>query len=287
MAIRIVTDSAADIPAEEALKLGITVVPVYLRFGETIYRDGVDIDSDEFFKKLASGSVRPFSSSPSPGDFAKAYQEASREGDEIVSIHITSKHSATMEAANLGKEIAEKLARHIEVVDSKGVTMWQGLVAITAARAAAAGDNLQGVLDKVNETIGQLKALALLDTVRFAVSGGRLGKTIGVLETVLNVKSFLTFNDGEVRPAGVARTWNKGMERLREFLGNAKDVEEVAIVHATRPEEAITLLDHAKSLFPGIIPRLAKIGPALGVHAGPGAVIAVIKQAGNRLANAH
>ena len=130
MTVKIVTDSGSDIEQAEAKKLGITVVPVYVRFGDEIYRDGVDIDSPEFYRKLATSSIHPSTAAPSPGDFAKVYEEAAQETEEIVSIHITSKHSAVCNAALVAKDIAERKGCRIEVVDSKGVTMWQGLVVI-------------------------------------------------------------------------------------------------------------------------------------------------------------
>ena len=123
MTVKIVTDSCSDIPQEEAKQLGITVVPVYVRFGDEVYRDGVDIDSSEFYRKLLASSVHPPTAVPSPGDFAKVYKEVAGETDQIVSIHVTSKHSATYDAAIVGKEIAEKRGCRIEIIDSKGVTM--------------------------------------------------------------------------------------------------------------------------------------------------------------------
>jgi len=151
MTVKIVTDSGSDISQEEARRLGITVVPVYLRFGNEVYRDGVDIDSDGFYDKLATSSVHPSTSSPSPGDFAKAYEEAARETDEIVSIHITGKHSATYDAAMVGKESVTKKGCRIEAIDSRGVTMWQGLVVIVAAKAAEAGCSLYQVVERRSE----------------------------------------------------------------------------------------------------------------------------------------
>jgi DegV family protein with EDD domain len=282
MSIKVVTDSCSDITQEEAKKLGIIVVPAYLRFGNEVYRDGVDIDCDQFYHKLTTSSIHPSTAAASPGDFAKVYEEVAKEANEIVSIHVTSKHSAMRDSALMGKEIAEKKGPKIEVIDSRGLTMWQGLVAIVAAQAAKAGCNLQQVVDKAHETINQLRALALLDTLRYAVKGGRLGKTIFAIESKLNVKAFITLHDGEVRPAGLTRTRAKGIDRLREFIA-ASDIDDLAIVHSTTPDDARTLADHARSLFPNITPRISRLGPALGVHGGPGALVAIVKRAKSSL----
>ena len=282
MTVKVVTDSGSDITQEEAKKLGITVVPVYLRFGDEVYRDGVDIDSDEFYRKLMTNPVHPSTAAPSPGDFAKVYEEAAQETGEIVSIHITSKHSAVCDAALAGKEIAERKGRRIEVIDSKGVTMWQGLVAIAAAKAAEAEHSLNQVVDRVREAIGQMRALALLDTVIYVAKGGRLGKAVSAIssiESLLNVKLLLTLRDGQLRPAGLARTRSKGINRLREFISSALHIEDLAIVYSTTPDDAQTLADYVRSLLPDIVPRIVRLGPALGVHGGPGALVTVLREA--------
>jgi DegV family protein with EDD domain len=282
MAVEIVTDSGSDITQEEAKKLGITVVPVYLCFGDELYRDGIDIDSDEFYRKLTTSPVHPSTAAPSPRDFAKVYEEVAQETRDIVSIHITSKHSGIYDAALLGKEIAEKQGCHVEVIDSKGVTMWQGLVAIVAAKVAKAGYSLHQVVEKVHETISQLRVLALLDTVMYAVKGGRLGKTasaIPIIESLLPVKILLTLGNGEIRPAGLVRSRKKGIKRLREFIRSVLQIEDLAIVHSTTPDDAQTLADYASSLFPHIVPRIVRLGAALGVHGGPGTLITVLREA--------
>jgi len=278
MTIKIVTDSCSDITQEEAKKLGITVVPAYIHFGNEVYRDRVDIDCDEFYKKLTTGSIHPSTSTPSPGDFAKVYEEVAKETNEIVSIHVTRKHSGVYDSALLGKDIAKGKGHKIEIIDSRGVTMWQGLVAIVAAQAAKAGCSLQQVIDKAHSTINQLHALALLDTLRYAVKGGRLGNTIFALESKLNIKPLITLINGEIRPAGLTRNRMKGMDRLRRFIATS-DIEELAIAHSTTADDAQTLADYARSLFPKLIPRISRLGPVLGVHSGPGALLTIARSA--------
>jgi len=172
MAVKIVTDSCSDITQNEAAKLGITVVPAYVHFGNEVYRDGVDIGSDQFYEKLAASPIHPSTAAPSPGDFARVYEQIAEETNEIVSIHVTRKHSAMYDSAMTGKSMASEKGAKIEVIDSRGVTMWQGLVAIVAAHAAKAGCSWQQVIHIAYKTINQLRALALMDTLRYAVKGG-------------------------------------------------------------------------------------------------------------------
>ncbi|MBE9483059.1 MAG: DegV family protein [Chloroflexi bacterium] len=279
MTVRIVTDSCSDIPQEEAKQLGISVVPVYVRFGDEVYRDGVDIDNREFYHKLVTSSAHPSTAAPSPGDFVNVYEEVAQKTDEIVSIHITSKNSATYDAAMVGKGLVKNKGCRIEVIDSEGLAMWQGLVVIAAAKAAEAGYGLNQVVDKVRQTIKQMRALALLDTVMYIVRGGRLGKAVSTVDSLLHVKLLITVRDGKVRPAGLVRTRRKGIGRLCEFTRSALCIEDLAIVYSTVSDDTQALADWVRLHFPNIVPRIARLGPALGVHAGPGTLGVVVKEA--------
>ncbi len=281
MTVKVITDSASDITQEQAARLGIIVVPVYLRFGEKVYRDGIDIDTEEFYKKLETDPVHPSTASPSPGDFAKVFDETAKDSDEIVSIHVTSKHSSVYSSALLGKENMKKKGCHIEVIDSQGVTMWQGLVAIAAVKAAETGDSIHQVVEKIHETIHQLRALALLDTIKYIVKGGRLGKAsslVSNIESILQVKTLLTLRDGELHPSGLIRSHAKGIERLQKFIKSASHVEEMAIVHSTEASKAQALADYACSLFPGLVTHIVRLGPVVGVHGGPGTLMTVLRE---------
>jgi DegV family protein with EDD domain len=207
------------------------------------------------------------------------YEEAAQETDEIVSIHVSSKLSATYDAAMVGKEIAKTKGCRIEVIDSKGLAMWQGLVVIAAAKAAEAGYSLNQVVDRVREAIGEMRGLALLDTVRYAVKGGRLGKVVSAMESVLHVKLLLTLRDGEIRTAGLVRTRRKGIDRLLEFTRSASHIEDLAVVYSTTSDDAQTIADYISSLFPNIVPRIVRLGPALCVHFGPGVLGTVLREA--------
>jgi DegV family protein with EDD domain len=278
MVIKIVTDSCSDITQGEAKKLGITVVPAYLHFGNEVYRDGVDIDCERFWEKLTTGSVHPSTASPSPGDFVIVYEELAKETSEIVSVHVTRKHSAMYDSALVAKNIAAEKGLKIEVIDSHGVTMWQGLVAMAAAEAARAGCSLQQVVDTAYNTIRQLRALALLDTLKYVIKGGRVSNTIFTLESKLSIKPLITLVNGEIRPAGLARNRTKGIDRLRKLVSK-KDIEDVAIVYSTSVADAQALADYVRSQFPHIVPRIYRLGPALGTHAGPGALAIIVKRA--------
>jgi DegV family protein with EDD domain len=278
MAIKIVTDSSADLPAKIVEELGITVVPLYVRFGEEVYRDRVDISEEEFYKRLQHDPVHPSTTQPTPQDFATVYQK-SGEADGIVSIHISSKLSGTCNSALQGREMAE-VKCPIEVIDSETLTMALGMMVISAAQLANLGKGLEEIVAEVKQTIATTRLLGLLDTLKYVALGGRIGKAKELLGSILNVKPLLSLRDGEVVPAGQARTRSKGIDRLFEFVQNAVDIQDLAVVYNITPPEAQALVERLGSVFDKKQIHLATIGPMLGVHMGPGALIVALR-AGN------
>jgi len=277
LAVKIVTDSTADLPPQLAQQLGITVVPVYVRFGEKVYQDGVDISHDELYQKLVTNPIHPTTSQPPPADFASVYRKLSKETDQIVSLQVTSKLSGTYNSALQGRELAAVGCR-IEVVDSLSVSMGLGLIAIAAARLAAAGESLQRIMAEIRQAIPQIRLLALFDTLKYLHRGGRIGKAKALLGSVLNVKPLLTMRDGELFPAGQARTRAKGVERLFDLARNAFQTQELAIVHSTTPDEADSLRERIGSILDKRQIHLARLGPALGVHGGPGTMGVIVRE---------
>lgn len=276
MTVKIVTDSSADLPAELAKELGITVVPLYVRFGSQVYRDRIDITEDEFYQRLQHDPVHPSTTQPSPQDFINVYQKLAPEADGIVSIHISAKLSGTCNSAIQAKEMAGN-GCPIEVIDSQTLTMCLGLISIAAAKAANAGASLSEVVNEVNRIIPTCHLLGLLDTLKYLALGGRIGKAKALLGSVLNVKPILTIKDGEVAPAGQARSRSKGTDRLFDFVRNASNIEELAIVYNTTPDEAQALADRVSSIFPREKITIARLGPMLGVHTGPGILFVVFR----------
>lgn len=272
MTVKIVTDSSADLPAQLVQELGITVVPLYVRFGEDIYRERVDISDEEFYEKLQHGPIHPVTIQPTPQDFANVYEGLSQEADGIVSIHISTKLSGTYNCAVQGKEMIEKRCP-IEVVDSQLITISLGLVDIAAAAVANAGGNLQQVLEEVKQAIPNIHLLGLLDTLKYLLLGGRIGRAKALLGSILNVKPLLTLKDGEVMPVTQARSRAKGIDKLFDFVKNAESIQDLAVAYSTTPNEAQILVERLGSIFPKERIKLVRLGTTLGVHMGPGGLI--------------
>jgi DegV family protein with EDD domain len=278
MAVKIVTDSSADLPAEVVKELGITVIPLYVRFGDEVLRDRVDISEDEFYQRLQNDPVHPNTTQPGPQDFVDVYQRLAQGADGIVSIHISAKLSGTCSSALQAKGMVANECS-VEVVDSETLSMALGLIVIAAARAAKAGKSLDEVEAVARQTIPKIRLLALLDTLKYLLLGGRIGKAKALLGSILNVKPILTLKDGEVVPAGQVRTRAKGMDKLFEFVENSKDTQELTVVHSTTPDEAQALAERLGSVFDEEKIMMSRLGPVLGVHIGPAALIVAIREA--------
>jgi DegV family protein with EDD domain len=279
MAIRIVTDSGADLPAELIKELDITVVPVYVRFGEEVLRDQIDIGADDFYQRLLNDPIHPNTTQPSPQDFINAYEGLSNEADGIISIHITGKLSGTYNSAVQGSKIVKSKCP-IEVIDSQQLSIALGLMVIQAAKMAKSGKGLQHIVNETSKMIPNMHLLVLFDTLKYLVKGGRVGKAKGFVGSILNVKPILTLKNGELEPSGQVRTRSKGINRLLDFAGKIKDIEDLAVLFSTTPDEAKFLVNQLDPIFPKERSILARLGPGLGVHGGPGVLAIAIREKG-------
>ena len=155
--------------------------------------------------------------------------------------------------------------------------MGLGQLVIAASTIAEPGESLQQVVEEVKQMIPSIHVLGLLDTLKYLALGGRIGKVQALLGSVLSVKPMLTIKDGELVPAGRFRSRAKGIDRLFDFVKNAVDIQDLAIVYNTTPDEGQALVERMASIFPKERIRLAKLGPALGVHAGPNILFVAIR----------
>jgi DegV family protein with EDD domain len=279
--VRIVTDSSADIDPELLEALQISVVPIYLRFGDKVYRDKIDISAEEFYHRLVEGPVHPSTSAPSPGDFAQVYESLAEETDEIISIHVSRHLSATYDAALQGKNLVGGKCR-IEVIDSQWVSMALGLIDIMAAKKAQAGERLDEIIERVRLSIPRIKFIVSLDTPKYALKGGRLGQATGWLGAKLNIKPLVTLREGKISICGLARTRSKMMEKLQDFVNHSPKIKDLAVIHTTTPKEAESLVERLKSRLASK-PYLTRLTPALGVHTGPGTLMVALEEESTEL----
>jgi len=272
LTVKIVTDSGSDISPEVAKELGITIVPVYIYFGDKVYKDGVDIGPDELYQRLEHDPIYPTTTQPMPADFARTYSYLSQDADAIVSIHLPTRVSGTYNAALQGFTIAKPKC-DVHVVDGLSVSVGLGVVTTAAARVARAGGKLAEVLEETQNAISQTQIRGLLDTLHYLLKGGRITRAKALVGALLNVKPILKMREGEIVQAGMVRSYAKGIERLFEFVKSYPSLQEVAIAHSTVPEEAKTLKKRIASVIDEKRIQMFRIGAGLGVHGGPGTLI--------------
>lgn len=268
MAVKIVTDSTCDLPRDMVEKYGVTVVPLFVRFGAQSYRDGVDLSADEFYRKLTSGGVLPTTAAPPPGVFTETYKNFLSQGHQVLSLHISSKLSATYSAALNGKDQIGP-GKTVEVIDTFSVSMGLGLLVLEAARAVQAGAQLAEVAALVRSHMLKMTLYGAFDTLEYLQKGGRIGKASAMLGSLLNLKPMVVVRDGEVHPLERVRTRAKAVNRLVELAAQS-NAGEIAIMHATTPGDQDDLAKRIEAAAPGKVQVKAQFGPVLGTYTGPG-----------------
>jgi DegV family protein with EDD domain len=270
--VAIVTDSASDFDPARAASLGISIVPLVVTFGNDTYDAGVDLSTDEFWKKMtAPDAPFPKTAACSPGVFQTAYQKAFDDGaDAIVSVHVADTLSGTIKAAQVAQ--ASMKDREIHIVDSMGASMGQGILAelgVQLANAGVSAAEIANVLTRRRDDIGIYLAL---DTLEYLKRGGRISGAQAAIGTLLSVKPIIEVKDGKVETADRVRTRGKARERLIELL-TQRPIERLSILHTTNAgvEEFATELIARAGLDRSKV-TVDLVGPSVGPHLGPGCV---------------
>ena len=275
MPVKVVTDSVADLPPHLVKELGITVVPLHVRFGEEVFRDGIDLTTDQFYERLVHSKVLPVTSVPSPADFASAYDRLAEETNEILVISLTSRLSGTHEVALQSINLMNRKCR-VEVVDSRWAVMAQGFIVIAAARAALDGANMVKLLELTYRNINRVDIRAAFDTMEYLKRGGRIGKAQAFLGSMLKVNPIITLRNGIVEPAARTRSRAKAIDYLYDFITSYSHVDELAIENAACPDDAALLVERLSSKFPGVSIHQSRTTPVIGTHTGPGLLLAAV-----------
>ena len=271
MTIRIVTDSTCDLPEDIITAYGISVVPLYINFNHEGYLDGVELSREEFYTRLPDANPLPTTATPSPLKFTHVYERLAAEGaTEILSIHVSTSLSATVDQARLGAQ--ETTAVPVTVLDSGQLSLGMGLMVLTAARAAAAGLSKDVIVSRVKDQGARTHVFAALDTLEFLRRSGRMNWAVAGLGDLLQIKPLLKMHRGTPESEKV-RTRECAIKRLIELAEGVGPLEELALVHTHAPAEAEALRQRSAHLFPaGMASLSAEVTPVIGTHIGPGAV---------------
>jgi DegV family protein with EDD domain len=278
MTVKIITDTLSDITSDLAAKLDVTVIPLYVRFGEEMYRDRIDITSEDFYRRLVNEPKLPSTTQPTPNDFAAVYRKLAEETDEILVVVVSSKLSGTYQSATQAKDYLKGKCR-IEIVDSLQVAMGQGLLVIAAAKAVKEGANLAEATKLVRGAMSRIHLVAYFDTLKYLAKGGRIGKAQGLLGSVLSVKPILTTKEGEMAPLTRVRSMAAGLDYLYNIVAGAGKVEGLAVEHATTQADADRLVERLGGIFPKEKIYRSVISPVIGTYSGPKALALTVLEA--------
>jgi DegV family protein with EDD domain len=271
--ILVVTDSSSSLPEEIINELDIRVIPLWLIWDDNCFRDGMDIDPLAFYQRLRTSKSLPSSTQPSAEEFKDFFLSLADDCSGIVNVLASSKISGTVDSALAATELVPGLP--IRVVDSLFSAMGEGLVAVSAARAAALGKSIDEVVTAAEKTRDQTHLLFVVDTLEYLHKGGRIGGAKRLLGTALNIKPILHFKDGTIQPLSQTRTKSKGIVELlniaAERLGSGK-MAEAAVVHVDCLEEGKSLIEKVKERFNPPLVHLSDVSPVVGTHVGPGAL---------------
>ena len=271
MAIRIVTDSVADLPTALASANGITVIPAYVIIGNETFRDGIDISTDRFFERLGTLPRLPTTSQPTMADFQEVYHRLLDQGHQILSVHVSSKLSGTVNSATQAKAALGD-ASQIEIVDSQSASAAQGLAVLNAAEWAREMSDFHELARRVRQSLARYRSYFLLDTLEFLQKGGRIGKAQAFVGGMLKVKPILTLQDGEVYPVERPRSRERGKARLIELVRDLAPVRQISISYSTDRVQALAIrAELAEMVDPEHLVE-SRFGPVLGTYLGPNAL---------------
>lgn len=267
MLVTVVGDSASNLPPEVVRREKIRIVPMILKFGERELADGVDLEPREFYRTLAAGHVPVSTSAPSIGDFRSAFEAALTDADACVCITVASFASVTHDAAVTA---ARDFGGRVRVVDSKSASLGEGHVVLEAARAAAAGSDLDDVVARAEHAVASTAFVATINTFEYLRRSGRVNSVLAYAATTLDIKPVFAFRGGALEQLGRPRTRQRAIERLLAEVQRAGRPRLLGVAHADCADEAEHLLARAREMFPDAESHLSEFTPLMGAHTGPG-----------------
>ena len=271
--IKIVTDTTANLSDEIMARYDIRKVPVAIQFLHETYEEDVDIDRDMFYRKIEEMGIIPTSSQPATGRFIEVYQDLSAAGHQILSIHVTAKHSGTYQSAILASSMVPDA--QVKVFDSASISLGTGYMVLEAARAAEEGQSLEQILARLRQVRERMYLFLTPATLKYLQMSGRVGRLQSALASIIQLKPIIKVQDGVLEAFENVRTRSRALNRLVELLVEAvgtHDPVNVAVVHARAVEEGRALLERLKSTFICHETLFDDLVASLAVHGGPGVV---------------
>ena len=279
MTIRIVTDSSCDLPSGLIEQYGISVLPCYVVVDDQTFKDGLEIQADDFYRRLLADGRTPTTAQPTPSDFQTVYREFVGQGDQIVSIHVSSKLSCTLNSAQQAKASLDD-GSAVEIIDSQLASIPLGLAVLDAAIMASKGGSVHDIAGQIRQRLSLHHGLFALDTLEYLQKGGRIGKARAFMGSVLHVKPILRLQDGEAHPVERPRNRERAMSRLVELAQELAPVRRLAVIYSTDPDRMVELKQGLTGILPADQIIESRFGSTLGTYIGPDALgVAVTQEA--------
>ncbi|MBI4729123.1 MAG: DegV family protein [Acidobacteria bacterium] len=273
MRVAVVSDSAANLPPELVGRYGIGLVPMYLKLGDRVYQDLVDLPRGTFYRKLVEEQVPVSTSGASIGDFREVFERTLVGADACVCVTVASFVSVTHASAI---SAAREFGDRVRVVDSKSASMGEGFVALEAARAAESGEGVDAVARRAEEISARVQVVATINTFEYLRRSGRVHALLAYAGTALGIKPVFAFRSGAIEQLGRPRSRARALERLVEEVraGARSGPLHLAVAHADCAAEAEALLARIAGEVECVETMVTEFTPLMGAHTGPG-VIAV------------
>lgn len=273
--VAIVTDSTAYLPDNLLKEYSIAVTPQILIWGNETFQDGVDIQPNDFYRKLETAKIMPTTSQVAVITMKMTFERLLETGFDVLGIFISAKLSGTMQSATQAKEMLPTASAKIVVLDSNTTAMAMGFHVLAAARAAQAGANLAECRNLAEEAQKHTGVYFVVDTLEFLRRGGRIGGAQAMLGSALNLKPLLELREGRIESVEKVRTKRKAVNRMIDLVVEqvaGRTPVRLATLHANAEDEAKSALETAAARLNPVEQILASVSPVIGSHAGPGTV---------------
>ena len=272
--VKIVTHSGCDLAYGELEKYNVTMIPDWIILGDKEYRNNIDIYPDTFYARLEESEDLPTSSHPSPAEFMDAFTSAS-EYEEIIFIALSSKLTGTFNTASL---VAQQLKEdgfgpEIHIFDSCQASFGAALIILEAAKMAQDGLSAEEIISHLNQLVPQIGVFFVMNTLKYAYKGGRIGAVSAIAAHTLGIKPLLVFKDGTISDLSLNRTFNEGIRSVfKRYQKHSDGGQDVIIFHACNEAGALRLKNMIQKEHPHIELRIELIGPVIGLYTGTGCV---------------
>ncbi|GAC1537783.1 MAG: DegV family protein [Herpetosiphon sp.] len=275
-AVKIVTDSTADLSSHVLRELDIEVVPLYINIGNETYRDWIDILPESYARIVAEHGGVPSTTAPPTTMYEQTYRRLSRNYEAIISIHMSSHLSSAFKAAARAREKLSPSLAKIDVVDTHSASLGVGLTVMAAARMAQQGASSEEIVQAVQHRVQHTHMLYFVDTIEHLERSGRISLAPALMSSMARIKPLLLLDHGQIVPYERTRTRAKAIDGLFTFVEDFPHVAEVAVVSNASPEDVDKVLDKIDILFSRQRVLVGNYGPAITVHLGPGAMGIVV-----------